>query len=124
MNFADYYLPQATYKRVLWTIRDVYNKQLLRESILEASPPPPDGQPRGTGTSDTTASKAVKLAGIPTQEAVAIEAAKKEIPRRYIQGVWDHITKSTPYPPNASRKTYNRWQRVFIWHCAYQLGWI
>ena len=40
-----------------------YKKEIanIREEILEGSPEPPDGQPRGSGTGNPTESKALKL---------------------------------------------------------------
>lgn len=40
-----------------------YKKEIanIREEILEGSPEPPDGQPKGSGTSNPTENKALKL---------------------------------------------------------------
>ena len=52
-NYIDYEL--SNYK--------FYEKNIenIRKDILVASPPPPDGQPRGNKTSDPTADKVIQL---------------------------------------------------------------
>ena len=36
----------------------------------------------------------------------AIEAAKEEIPKEYIKGIWQNILYAAPFPHDASRSTY------------------
>lgn len=48
--------------------------QLMREEILEGSPMPPDGQPKGSELSNSTESKAIKL-----NSSVAIMRMEKTV---------------------------------------------
>lgn len=60
LNKVEYYL--RNYKDLL----------VSREDILESSPSPPDGMPRGPGNSDTTGEKATSLAMLPEAEWVKL----------------------------------------------------
>lgn len=53
-----------------------------REAILYASPDPPDGQPRGTATGDTTGSKGARLAELHADGAwlALIEDVERRLP--------------------------------------------
>ena len=55
-----YILPGAVYMQTVWTIRDYQRMKEEAVSLLLSSPPPPDGQPKGTGTGDEVASKAFR----------------------------------------------------------------
>lgn len=61
----SFYLDRATYnfvQRELYRY-EAYKKELIlcREEILEGSPSPPDGQPKGNQTGNPTEQKALKL---------------------------------------------------------------
>lgn len=115
-----YILPRTLYHQTLWQIRDYYRLKEMAESIMEESPPPPDGQPRGSGVSDQVANKAsrrehaLNIIGI-------IDKEKELIPEEYRKGVWDNVLYGTSYPRTADRSTYGRYKSRFVYNIAKNL---
>lgn len=77
-------LPHDLYMQMLYLIRSYPELIKRREELLHSSPRPPDGQPRGSGTSDPTADKAVVLARI-DEQIQAVEDAVRHMRARYGQ---------------------------------------
>jgi hypothetical protein len=117
----NYRLPLPIYKRVIWTIKDYPRRKLQYEEIIEASPAPPDGQPRGSATSDPTLSKATRAADI-SFEIKAIESALEKIPIEYQDGIMNYIIYKMPFPVDANEMTYKRWKKRFVYWTAVKLG--
>lgn len=116
-----YILPAAAYNLTVWTIRDYCRIKEEAEAILMESPPPPDGQPRGSGTGDEVASKAIRREEF-LRKTAAIETALGNIPKEYRGGVWANIVKRKAFPLDADRSTYGRWKSRFIYEVAVRLG--
>ena len=108
-----YILPTAVYHQTLWQIRDYYRLRDLYNSVAEEKPAPADGLPHGTGTSDPTYQKAVKLEEI-GKIILVIESAKSQIPPEYRVGVWNSVMYRDPFPLDAARGTYGRWKSRFV----------
>jgi len=105
----------------------------IREEILEASPLPPDGQPRGQGgTSNPTEQKAVKLIS-----SVALMKIEKTI--NSIDKVYEHLEMDyktffdwnykknvgivrTCQEVNISEPTYYRWRDKIIYMVGEEMG--
>ena len=118
-----YLLPHNLYMRVLYMIRD-YDR--LREEyhiVLETSPPPPDGMPKGNILLDPTAEKAVRRADL-SREIKSIEQARFSVPIEYMDGVWDNIHYGAWFPPDAAECTYRRWKQRYIYHVAKNMNFI
>ena len=116
-----YRLPRTIYKRVIWAIKDYPRRKQQIEAVREASPAPPDGQPKGTATSDPTSSKAVRIAEI-SKEVDAIDKAKANIYPEYMSAIWNHLVYDLPYPDDVNIRTYTRWKSAFVYYCAVYLG--
>lgn len=112
-----YYLPDTTYKLSLAMIRDYYHTKTMIDAILYESPAPPDGMPRGSGVSDPTSSKAMRLEEY-YDKIRKIDDALDTIPKIYQRGVWDNIMFGTPYPGDAARSTYSSYKSKFIYGVA------
>jgi hypothetical protein len=108
-----YFLPTAVYNKAIWEIRDYYRLRAESESILEESPDPPDGLPRGTSVGNEVESKAIKREKLKWKIEV-IESNLEIIPEEYRRGVWKNIQYRTPYPKNADRTTYSRYKSQYI----------
>lgn len=112
----------AKRRELLWRIRAEYLDGLReREEILEASAAPPDGQPRGTVTSDPTLSKAVRL----TERGLfcdIVDHALKVVPDEYRAGVKYAAIFGHPYPSWAALKTWQGYQRRFLDQLAADLS--
>ena len=67
MSKNKYWLPHNIYKMLTYMVRSYYELLERREEILNSSPKPADGMPRGSGVSDPTADKATRLAVVDSQ---------------------------------------------------------
>ena len=116
-----YRLPHDAYHATLWAIRGYERMKAEAEAILEESPPPPDGQPRGTGKGDEVASKAQRREEY-LRKISAIDEAFEIVPPEYRRGVWRSIVYFDPFPVDADRSTYGRWKSRFVYEAATRLG--
>lgn len=119
---GQYRKKYAKRRELLWRIRGEYLDGLReREEVLEASAAPPDGQPRGTITSDPTLSKAVRLTEV-GRFYDAVMASLRIIPEDYRDDVLMAAVNGQPYPDWAAKKTFARWMRVFLDDLAARVG--
>lgn len=109
--------------------------QLRREEIIEGSPGPPDGMPRGNATSNPTESKAMRL--MSSRAILCVEkrleaikkvldryedneAMKKLIDLRYFKR--SHTPFGVMGELHISQKTFYRWRRELLQEIASELG--
>ena len=123
MSRNKYRLPKDLYMRTLWTIRDYDRLCGRREEILEASPAPPDGQPRGGAFKGGVEIKAMNLSDVDGQ-IKAIDKALGKVPREYRRGIWESIQLRRPFPVDAALNTYKMWKQRFVFYTAAYLGWL
>lgn len=116
-------LPNNLANQVMWLIRDYERMKVEYDNAVGDSPGPPDGQPRGSNTSDPTSREGVKRAEL-FRKLQAIEQAKLGIPYNYMQGVWDNILYKTPYPETKERTTWWRYKARFMYKVAENLFWV
>ena len=129
-------LPQAIYMQIRYIIKDYDRLKHERLIALYGSPAPPDGMPRGTGVSNPTEDKAIRLALI-DEQLKAIEQSEIEMLGRLsnrvydefnvIQAYWNydyfnymHIRKDD-LDIGPSRRTWNRFKDVFSKEIAKRL---
>lgn len=117
-----YVLPPAIRQAVLWTIRDYDRLKLRYEEIVEASPPPPDGQPGALNPRDTLGDRAIRASEIGFKIR-AIEGGWEGIPEEYRRGIWQHIQRRQPFPDDAALQTYKVWKQRYIHNVAVRLRW-
>ena len=115
------WIEHSLYMRIIYTIRDLDRLKEEHDLIIEESPMPPDGQPRGTGTSDPTFSKANKVLRL-HDDIVAVESALQSIPEEYRKGLMRNIINRERFPEYADRKTWSKWKRRFIQKVGENLG--
>lgn len=73
-------------------IRSLPELKEKRAKLMQASPPPPDGMPRGKGgTGDPTGDKASRIAEI-SERIKLIESCMETIPEEYRAGVKYYLT--------------------------------
>lgn len=113
-------MPNEAYNATIWTIRDYERLKESTQAILDESPPPPDGMPKGTGTSGTIEAKALKR-DVYITKIKAIEKALEIIPPEYRKGVWENITLYKRYPNDAAKNTYGNYKARFIFYVAMYL---
>lgn len=108
-----YDLPHDVYMQTLWFIRGYKRRQVEADAILYASPAPPDGMPKGSGTSDPVSSKASKRECLLDKNKM-IDDALSIIPEEYREAIFANVAYRVPYPNFADRTTYSRWRVRFI----------
>lgn len=111
-----YRLPHNVYMQCLYAVRDYDRVKSMMADTLYASPCP-DGQPRGTETSDTTAAKAVRMAAL-SRQCEDVEQALIQIPSEYSRGIMNSILYGVRYPNDAGEATYRRWRYRFMYEVA------
>ena len=104
----------------------------LREEILDASPAPADGQPRGNSTGNPTERKAMKL--VSSTALLKIESTIKAIEKIYDQlnddyklfFDWNYKRNAgivkTCQEVNIAEKTYYRWRDSIVYNVGMELG--
>ena len=115
-----YILPRELYNQTIWQIRDYHRLKDQAEAILEASPEPSDGQPKGNGTGNTVENKAIKRERLLCTIQI-IEESKASIPIEYREGVWNNVLFRQPFPEDADRSTYGRYKSKFVYEVAKKL---
>lgn len=109
--------------RTIYLIRDYDRLKADYIDMIESSPEPGDGQPRGSETSDPTFNLAVKCERI-LDSILAIESAFECIPKEYRKGIKDNIMYQTRYPDIAGSATWSRYKSKLINRVANNMGWI
>lgn len=92
----QYYMPHNLYMQVQYKIRDYDRLKKERLDILYASPPLPDGQPRGSEPGNPTERKALKMVYI-ENELKAIDQAAVEVRGIYSAKVDDEFNPIKAY---------------------------
>lgn len=115
--------------------KNIHELELLREEIIESSPEPPDGMPRGNQTSNPTESKAARL--MTSNVILCLERRLKSIAKvldrysnnpemmklielKYTKGTHTAIGVQTEL--HISSKTFYRWRRELLEDLAAELG--
>lgn len=115
-----YILPRELYNQTIWQIRDYHRLKDQAEAILEASPEPSDGRPKGNGTGNTVENKAIRRERLLCTIQI-IEESKASVPTEYREGIWNNILFRQPFPEDADRSTYGRHKSKFVYEVAKKL---
>lgn len=107
------WIPHNRYMQIIYIIRDYDRLKVSINDVIEESPPPPDGMPRGNGTGNPTANKAAKLERV-HEELRGIERAINTIPEEYRQSVLNNIQHNIRFPDYADYKTWKTWKRLLV----------
>ena len=114
-------LPQDLRRQTVYFVRQYDEKKLEYETLAWASAEN-DGQPRSTAPGDPTASRAARAARIGTH-LKAIDTALDSLPEYYRKPIFEHTAHRVPFPDYADRKTFYRYERLFLYRVAYTMGW-
>lgn len=125
-----YYMPHDIYMQALYKIKGYRNLVRRREKILYGSPSPPDGMPRGNGSSNPTEQKALVLAVI-NADLEAIEQTIIELQGKYSKtctgeefdafeafmdyGVFCYFRSDPQRDECPHRSTWNRYRSEFAY---------
>ncbi|MBR6529569.1 MAG: hypothetical protein IKT62_05985 [Firmicutes bacterium] len=125
-KLKEYVLPETVYRQALWAVKDVarlkeeLNKAI--ENIDNIHSPNFFNESIGKGIySDTTAKKADRLITI-TNRIDSIEAALFSVPEKYRQGLRNKLMEGGSFGDQFHPNTWKKWQQVYIYHVAKNLG--
>jgi hypothetical protein len=125
-KLKEYVLPETVYRQALWAVKDVarlkeeLNKAI--ENIDNIHSPNFFNESIGKGIySDTTAKKADRLITI-TNRIDSIEAALFSVPEKYRQGLRSKLMEGGSFGDQFHPNTWKKWQQVYIYHVAKNLG--
>ena len=118
-----YILPHNLYMQTLYLIRDYDRLKREHEDIINETPQPADGQPKGNGVSDTVAKK-VQRAEPVYDKIRAIDNAQAQIPEEYRIHIIRNVMDGTRYPITAGIATWSRQRCRFIYYVAKNMDWI
>lgn len=116
-------LPPHVYGWVMATIEGYEMMKIEYDEILEKSPAPPDGQPRGGNMSKTIEESAIRRCDL-AKKLEAVEQSLVMVPEEYRLGLWNNLAHKTPYPAQADRTTYWRYKVKFLRGIAKRMHWI
>ena len=126
-----------TYRETLYIVKDYKNLLKQREQILYGAPAPPDGMPKGNGTSDPTFSKAAVLVTI-SAKLTAIEQTILLLQSKYADtctgepfdayGAFEEYGRFCYFRSKPDRdmapsvRTWRRYRSEFLWNVAKKLN--
>lgn len=113
------WIPHNQYMQTLWFIRSYYDLKQQHDDIINESPAPSDGQPRGTGISDPTSQKAQKIEAL-YNDILIIEKGIKAVPEEHREIIWKNVMEKKSFKDIGEKadSTYRYWKSVFIRHVA------
>ncbi len=125
-RMKDYVLPEAVYRQALWAVKDFnrLKEELNRavENIDNIHSPNFFNESIGSGLySDITAKKADKLITL-TNRIDSIESAFFYIPEKYRWGIRNKLMDGGRFGDDFHPNTWKKWQQVYLFHVAKNLG--
>ena len=125
-RLKEFVLPETVYRQALWAVKDINRlKEELNKAIEDIDnihSPNFFNESTGKGLySDITAKKADRLIVI-TNRIDSIEAAMFSIPEKYRQGIRNKLMNGEAYGDQFHPNTWKKWQQVYIYHVAKNLG--
>lgn len=125
-RMKSYTLPEAVYRQALWAVKDLPRmKEKMRKLELQAENGARiviDMSASKKGfASDRTGEQAVDLALLSARIG-AIERALKNVPEIYQKGILEKLAYGIPYGDEFHPNTWKKWQQVYLYHVALELG--
>ncbi len=125
-RMKGFVLPETVYRQALWAAKD-YNR--LKEDLEDLlnnldTINSPDFVKEVSGSaylSDVTAKRAEKLAML-AGRIDKIDAALERVPENYRDGIADRIFNGIEFDGRCHMNTWKRWQQIFIYYVAKNLG--
>ena len=117
---AKYILPGNMYMQTIYQIRDYYRLKEEAQAILDESPAPPDGMPKGKAEGSDPERRAMRRERY-LKVVKIVDEAKALIPEEYRAGVWNNVLYHDAFPADADRTTYGRYKSMFVYRIAREL---
>jgi len=117
------YIPHELFMQAVYLIKDYDRIKAEYDAIPEATSTS-DGQPRGSGISDTTQRKALKREQL-SHRIKAIDDAANLMPEEYRKHIINNIKYEINYPLDyANKNTWTNWKKRFILGICERMYWI
>lgn len=127
-SMKSYVLPEAVYRQALWAVKDLPRlKETLEKSLaLEGTLPQTslvaeNNRGKDWADKDHTGRSAVERAML-SVKIQAIEDAFFQIPHKYREGIRLKLTEGKRYSDDFHGNTWKKWQQIYIFHAAKNLG--
>lgn len=125
-RLKSYVLPETVYRQALWAIKDLNRlKEELNKAVEDVDnihSPNFFNESINTGFySDSTGRKGDKLINL-TNRIDNIESAMFYVPEKYRQGLRRKLIEGGDFGDEHHPNTWKKWQQVFIFHVAKNLG--
>ena len=127
MREKSYVLPQTVYRQALYAVKDLERLRRKLSFLKEdagsvRSRDPKTMMSEGGFVSDLTGDRASEI--VNTEAKIkAIEEAMKKVPEKYRHGLEERLVNDVPYSNfGYSINTWKKWQQIFIYHVAVNLG--
>jgi len=127
-KLKSYVLPEAVYRQALWAVKDLPRLKSTLERVLlsEGRLPGSSAVSEHTGERDPyekdyTGKEAMERAML-TMKIQAIEDAFFQIPYKYREGIRMKLTEGKAYGDDFHINTWKKWQQIYIFYAAKNLG--
>lgn len=125
-RMKEFLLPEAVYRQAVWAAKDLPRLKERLETALKQM----DSLPQGSfcermisdgGHSDITGKKAGEIANL-AMRIESIEAALLSVPEKYRQGLSRKLFYGRDFGDEFHPNTWKKWQQVYIYNVAMNLG--
>lgn len=121
-------LPETVYRQALWAVKDVPRmKKALKEAVEKEGALPKtefdvlrvcESNTQGNSITERRAAQVVNL----SMKIDAIESAFVKIPEKYREGIRGKLMEGKPYGDECHSNTWKKWQQMYIFYVAKNLG--
>ena len=127
-KLKSYVLPETVYRQTLWAVRDLPRLKRTLELELQKGGRLPqsayvreNAQHADAAQIDLTGQEAIKRAML-SMKIQAIEDAFYLVPCEYREGIRLKLTEGKDYGDDCHLNTWKKWQQIYIYHAARNLG--
>ncbi len=126
-RMKSYLLPRAVYKQAVWALKDLIRLEGKLEELRQRAyyPASPDFAKVCAASlaqvRDTTGDMACQLQVL-EERIEAMKTAAASLPEKYREGVVDRLVLDVPFGDRYHLNTWQKWQQVFVYHVAVNLG--
>lgn len=127
-KMKPFVLPETVYRQALWAVKDVPRMKVVLEETQKR-----EGQLPSTDFSvPRFCENQGRLGSITEEQAVqtvnlsmkieSIESAMLQIPEKYREGIKAKLMEGIPYGDQYHSNTWKKWQQMYIFYVAKNLG--
>lgn len=122
----EFLLPETVYRQALWAAKDLNRLKSRQMDLIEntenlGSTDYSAEISKQKNHSDITGKKAGELANL-AMRIESIEGALQSIPLKYRRGIAEKLFEGKTISDEFHLNTWKKWQQVYIYHVAMNLG--